>query len=300
MASHFTAATPTYIAPHCSSSAKLVSSHSIFGFAANAMDSRAYIFRLSIAMLCISMLASILFPVCDAINHGRSLKNLKIKSLNRLNKYSAFEYSDFDSYGSPSSLPLPPFNSLAPQPTPSTSNPSPYSPLIPPSMGGNPSLPAYSPVPNPPPHGAFGPPSPRSIASPPPPPPYGSSPPKHAPSPPKSVPSASPPPQAYLPPIVFPPPPSPAAHRKKPPQYALWCVAKPTVPDPIIQEAMDYACGSGADCKSIQPNGLCFQPNTLLAHASYAFNSYWQNTKIGGGTCDFGGIAMLVTVDPSK
>jgi hypothetical protein len=63
---------------------------------------------------------------------------------------------------------------------------------------------------------------------------------------------------------------------------------------------MDYACGSGADCKSIQPNGSCFQPNTLLAHASYAFNSYWQNTKIGGGTCDFGGTAMLVTVDPSK
>ena len=60
------------------------------------------------------------------------------------------------------------------------------------------------------------------------------------------------------------------------------------------------ACGSGADCKSIQPNGMCFQPNTLPVHASYAVNSYWQNNKIGGGTCDFGGTAMLITVDPSK
>ncbi|RDX65351.1 Plasmodesmata callose-binding protein 3, partial [Mucuna pruriens] len=270
------------------------------------MVSRPYILRLTIAILCISMLLSTLFSVCDAINHGRgivgqkirrsSLKKMKIKNVKRLNKYSSFVYSDFDSYGSPSSLPLAPFNSLAPTPTPSTSI---APPLAPPIIGGNPSLPAISPVPTSPPHGVNGPPSPRSIVSISP-PPYESSPPKHAPSRHKRVPSLSPPPPVYLPPVVLPPPPSPSAHRKKPPQYALWCVAKPTVPDPIIQEAMDYACGSGADCKTIQPNGMCFQPNTLLAHASYAFNSYWQNTKIGGGTCDFGGTAMLVTVDPSK
>ncbi|KAK7327260.1 hypothetical protein VNO80_31626 [Phaseolus coccineus] len=275
-----------------------------------------HILRLTIAILSFSMLASTLFPMCDAMYHGRAMlrghrihkttlikssKKLKIKSLKRLSRYSSFDsfgFSDFDSYGSPSSLPLPPYNSLPP----SSSSIAP--PLAPPTTGGigNPNLPAFSPLPSPPSHG---PPSPRSIvASPPPPsPPYSSlSPPKHSPSPPgppNSVPSQSPPPLVYLPPVVFPPPPSPSAHRKKPPQYALWCVAKPTVPDPIIQEAMDYACGSGADCKSIQPNGLCFQPNTLLSHASFAFNSYWQNSKISGGTCDFGGTAMLVTVDPS-
>ncbi|KAK2651231.1 hypothetical protein Ddye_018720 [Dipteronia dyeriana] len=125
---------------------------------------------------------------------------------------------------------------------------------------------------------------------------YGPSPPKHVPGPPQYTPS----PPIYQPPVVNPPPsvPPPSPHKK--PQSAVWCVAKPTVPDPIIQEAVDYACGSGADCKSIQPNGVCFQPNTLFAHASYAFNSYWQNTKVGGGTCDFGGTAMLVTIDPSS
>ncbi|XP_004502090.1 uncharacterized protein [Cicer arietinum] len=237
------------------------------------MDSRACILRLSIAYLSLLMLISTLFPLCDAINHGRgsrssSIKSWKkLKSQNRLNKFSSFEYSDIDSsYGSPSSLALPPYyNPLAPQPT---------------------SLPPYSLVPNPP-HDVVGPPSPKIIVTTPPPP----SPPKHVPSPPKSV---------ISPPNVYPPPPpSPLVNHKKPPQYAIWCVAKPTVPDPMIQLAMDYACGSGADCKSIQPNGSCFQPNTLLAHASYAFNSYWQKTKNGGGTCDFGGIAMLVTVDPS-
>ncbi|KAI8555810.1 hypothetical protein RHMOL_Rhmol05G0203100 [Rhododendron molle] len=63
---------------------------------------------------------------------------------------------------------------------------------------------------------------------------------------------------------------------------------------------MNYACASGGDCDSIQPNGSCFLPNTLLAHASYAFNSYRQRTKVAGGTCEFGGTAMLVTVDRSE
>lgn len=83
-------------------------------------------------------------------------------------------------------------------------------------------------------------------------------------------------------------------------QYAVWCVARPTVPETVLQRAMDYACGNGADCGSVQPSGPCFVPNTLVAHASFAFNSYWQRTKIVGGTCDFGGTAMLITDDPSK
>jgi hypothetical protein len=37
-----------------------------------------------------------------------------------------------------------------------------------------------------------------------------------------------------------------------------------------------------------------------MAHASFAFNSYWQRAKAAGGTCDFAGSAMLITRDPSK
>uniref|UniRef100_A0A0E0KV30 X8 domain-containing protein n=1 Tax=Oryza punctata TaxID=4537 RepID=A0A0E0KV30_ORYPU len=102
----------------------------------------------------------------------------------------------------------------------------------------------------------------------------------------------------FLPPIVYPPPLAPPMAPGT--GEALWCVAKPTVPDPIMQEAMDYACGSGAECGSIQPSGACYMPDTVLAHASYAFNSYWQMTKAAGGTCDFGGTATIVTRDPSN
>ncbi|CAI9756731.1 unnamed protein product [Fraxinus pennsylvanica] len=239
--------------------------------------------------------------------------------------------SNSDPYiSSPSSMP--PYDSLAPIPLPDNSPPyclyppftpqapstipSPtggYTPLPPPASSG-PTLPGPSPpegsLPNPP---TTVPNPPSVVPNPPnyvPSPPYnvqtptqpGLSPPSFTLSPPVNVPSPSggyvPSPHIFLPPIVYPPPTVPP-----PPHTAsgtsLWCVAKPSVPDPIIQEAMNYACGSGADCDQIQPSGSCFQPNTLFAHASYAFNSYWQRTKVAGGTCEFGGTAMLVTVDPS-
>ncbi|KAL2499596.1 O-Glycosyl hydrolase family 17 protein [Abeliophyllum distichum] len=83
-------------------------------------------------------------------------------------------------------------------------------------------------------------------------------------------------------------------------QNELWCVAKPSVPAETLQEALDYACGEGAaDCEAIRPRGHCYFPDTIVAHASYAFNSYWQKNKKIGGSCGFGGTAMLINTDPS-
>lgn len=84
------------------------------------------------------------------------------------------------------------------------------------------------------------------------------------------------------------------------PRNGLWCVAKPSVPADTLQQALDYACGEGgADCDAIGAQGSCYFPDSLVAHASYAFNSYWQKNKDNGGTCGFGGTAMLVNSDPS-
>lgn len=235
---------------------------------------------------------------------------------------------------------LPPYDSLAPIPLPQTppaplcvSSPTiPLSPpstvILPPPSGGSegggytyPSPPPIYSYPNLPPTQFYPPPtfpnsptivypSPTNLPPSPEFVPAPATPIYLRPSPPQSPPTANvpftplppeftPAPTVFLPPVVYPPPAVPPPPYIAPPM-ALWCVAKPSVPEPIIQEAMNYACGSGADCDQILPNGSCFSPDSLIAHASFAFNSYWQRTKVGGGTCEFGGTAMLVTVDPSK
>ncbi|CAM6101916.1 unnamed protein product [Calypogeia fissa] len=79
-----------------------------------------------------------------------------------------------------------------------------------------------------------------------------------------------------------------------------YCIAKPDASASSLQTALDYACGpGGADCGPLQPGQSCFDPNTLWAHASYAFNSFYQKNGRTSASCFFAGNAVVNTTSPS-
>ncbi|PKA49744.1 Glucan endo-1,3-beta-glucosidase-like protein 3 [Apostasia shenzhenica] len=81
---------------------------------------------------------------------------------------------------------------------------------------------------------------------------------------------------------------------------AAWCVCRTDVSNQALQKTLDYACGDGADCSPILQSGACYNPNTVLAHCSYAANSYYQRKAQAQGACDFSGSAMVTQNDPSN
>ncbi|KAI3948859.1 hypothetical protein MKX01_022273 [Papaver californicum] len=80
-----------------------------------------------------------------------------------------------------------------------------------------------------------------------------------------------------------------------------YCVVMDDVDSRTLQAALDWACGPGrANCSEIQPGENCYQPNDVKNHASYAFDSYYQKQDRVSGSCDFNGVAMITTTDPSQ
>ncbi|RWR83211.1 Plasmodesmata callose-binding protein 3 [Cinnamomum micranthum f. kanehirae] len=80
---------------------------------------------------------------------------------------------------------------------------------------------------------------------------------------------------------------------------ATWCICRSDLSDTVLQKTLDYACGAGADCTPILQNGVCYQPNTVKAHCSYAANSYFQRKGQAQDTCDFANTTLISTTDPS-
>ncbi|XP_024007813.1 glucan endo-1,3-beta-glucosidase 1 [Eutrema salsugineum] len=79
-----------------------------------------------------------------------------------------------------------------------------------------------------------------------------------------------------------------------------YCIAMDSVDAKTLQAALDWACGPGrANCSEIQPGESCYQPNNVKGHASFAFNNYYQKEGRASGSCDFKGVAMITTTDPS-
>ncbi|RAL53029.1 hypothetical protein DM860_016264 [Cuscuta australis] len=79
-----------------------------------------------------------------------------------------------------------------------------------------------------------------------------------------------------------------------------YCVAKEGADGKMLQAALDWACGPGkVVCSPLMQGGPCYQPDTVGAHATYAFNAYYQSAGKAAGSCDFNGVATVTTTNPS-
>ncbi|XP_073276808.1 glucan endo-1,3-beta-glucosidase 7-like [Primulina huaijiensis] len=83
------------------------------------------------------------------------------------------------------------------------------------------------------------------------------------------------------------------------PTKDTWCVPKAGISNAQLQSNLDYACGHGIDCSPIQPGGACFEPITLVSHATYAMNLLYQTAGRNPWNCDFTQSATLTSTNPS-
>ncbi|KAK1305707.1 Glucan endo-1,3-beta-glucosidase 7 [Acorus calamus] len=70
-----------------------------------------------------------------------------------------------------------------------------------------------------------------------------------------------------------------------------WCIARaspgPSGTTGLVQAGLDYACGAGAGCGAIEPNGPCTSPRwwwaTLPTPSSYGSCTYPSSASTVGG-----------------
>ncbi|XP_073272662.1 probable glucan endo-1,3-beta-glucosidase A6 [Primulina huaijiensis] len=86
----------------------------------------------------------------------------------------------------------------------------------------------------------------------------------------------------------------------KPYKGKIWCVvtSQPNLTD--LETALDFACRQGnGTCDALAPDKACYEPVSIMAHANYAFSSYWSKFRSSGASCYFNGLAIQTTTDPS-
>ncbi|KAG2323752.1 hypothetical protein Bca52824_006480 [Brassica carinata] len=84
------------------------------------------------------------------------------------------------------------------------------------------------------------------------------------------------------------------------PSSAIYCLCNDGMGEKDLQTAIDYACGTLADCNPIQEKGSCYQPITIKSHCDWAVNSYFQNAGQVSGSCNFSGTATTNLNPPSS
>lgn len=93
----------------------------------------------------------------------------------------------------------------------------------------------------------------------------------------------------------------PLAKNNVPYKGKAWCVVARGANLMKLGSALSYACGEGnGTCDALAPGRECYEPVSVIWHASYAFSAYWEKFRSRGATCYFNGLARQTTRNPSK
>lgn len=76
-----------------------------------------------------------------------------------------------------------------------------------------------------------------------------------------------------------------------------WCVVNNNIDLSNATASALQACNN-ADCTALSPGGSCSNIS-WPGNISYAFNSFYQQHDQSADSCDFGGLGLITTVDPS-
>ncbi|GER25670.1 glucan endo-1 3-beta-glucosidas [Striga asiatica] len=79
---------------------------------------------------------------------------------------------------------------------------------------------------------------------------------------------------------------------------ARWCVVDNNKDLSNATSLAREACAEGADCTALSPGSSCSGLG-WPGNISYAFNSFYQQHDQNLESCDFGGLGLVTTVDPS-
>ncbi|XP_021745802.1 probable glucan endo-1,3-beta-glucosidase A6 [Chenopodium quinoa] len=81
----------------------------------------------------------------------------------------------------------------------------------------------------------------------------------------------------------------------------LWCVVDKLANTTQLGPALRNTCSllNGTCESALGPGKHCYEPVSVVWHASYAFNAYWAKFRNCGEPCYFGGLASLTTRNPS-
>lgn len=80
-----------------------------------------------------------------------------------------------------------------------------------------------------------------------------------------------------------------------------WCVAKPSSTDSLLKNNIAYACDhlDEKDCDPILEGHSCYNPDSIIQHASFAMNLYYQRKGRHQWNCNFNNSGLISLNNPS-